>query len=185
MPHIRLTEPDEATGSPCLRVRRRDRPRGEDLQHRQGDEPPPRGAPRLDGDVQGDHVRALEPEPRRAGAARHGHLAAQRLPLLNALARRRPPCRGRRRGARATRGPRLRQGRPRAAGAGSVRLRRQADEGAVVGRARRRRRAPRPWLGRHGDPRRDPGDLVLQLHQPRRRGRRSRRRARVGSRGST
>ena len=71
-----------------------------------------------------------------ARAPRDGHLGAERLPLLNARACRRPPCRGRRRRARATRGPRLPAGRSRSTGAGALRLRGRAHGApGAVGRA--------------------------------------------------
>ena len=65
-------------------------------------------------------------------------------------------------------------GGPACAGARAVRLRGQAHALADRGRRGRRRGAARARLGRQRDPRRDPGDRVLQLHQPHRRGRRDR-----------
>ena len=99
---------------------------------------------------------------------------AQRLSLLNPRPCRRPPCRGRRRRARGARRARLPPGRPGGAGAGALRLRGQAHARPRLGGRRRRGRAARARLGRRRHPRRDPGDRLLQLHQPHRRRRRDR-----------
>ena len=155
---------------------------GEGLQHRQVDEPSIRACSGQSMEL----YRAIMFGPSALTRQERELLATvglghQRVPLLTSLARRRPPCRGRTNRAGRPRGARLPPGRPRSPHAGTVRLR------AASSRSNLRVSVRRTWLrcrfmacGRR-DPRRDPGDRLLQLHQPRGRGRRNRPRARVGA----
>ena len=97
MPHIRLIEPDDATGLLKDEYDAAVGRAGKVFNIVKAMSLRPEVLKALDGDVQGDHVRPLGPDPGREGAARHRHVASQRLLLLNGRACRRPPCRGRRR----------------------------------------------------------------------------------------
>ena len=107
-------------------VRRRGRAGREGLQHPEGDEPQPGRAAGVD-ELYRRSCSASRGSRGASGSSSRRSPQRAELPLLNGGARRRPPCRGRRRRDRGARDARLPQGRPLAARAGALRLRGEAD----------------------------------------------------------
>lgn len=68
---------------------------GADLEHRIDHEPEPTGAQGLDGVLRCVDAWPLATQPLATRTDRRGRLASERLRLLNAGSRSRPPCRGR------------------------------------------------------------------------------------------
>ena len=84
MPHIRLIEPDDADGLLKEEYDAAIERAGKVFNIVKAMSLRPGGAAGVDGDVPRDHVRPFGPHPGRARAARDGHVADERVPLLNA-----------------------------------------------------------------------------------------------------